>query len=280
MLVETTLEYWPVPSISLRDVVEQFALISALAGYDYGPSRHDELVRTFVTSLATKRIVILTGLSGSGKTKIAQNFGDWLGTGCLQIIAVRPDWTNPDPLLGYENGLSELKATGYAWNVPEALAFILRAVQNATEPHLLILDEMNLAHVERYFADVLSGIESNHSVVPNLVSQGGEWRIAHSDRARLPFPPNLFIVGTVNVDETTYMFSPKVLDPLRTQLSSVLQPMTSKCQLLHHRPSRRLASASIGIPQHCEPAGDPCEVGCAGRALVEGAARATGPTRA
>jgi 5-methylcytosine-specific restriction protein B len=205
-----------VEEVSFREVVERFNEDLVASGYRYGGTQHGELVRRFVTSLATKRFIILTGLSGSGKTKIAQQFGNWLGNDCLQIIAVRPDWMNPDPLLGYENGLSSLTDTGYAWNVPDALAFILHGIRHPDMAHLLLLDEMNLAHVERYFADVLSGMESNHQIVPDLIQSSGEWRMRTAVDPRLAFPSNVFVVGTVNVDETTYMFSPKVLDRANT----------------------------------------------------------------
>jgi hypothetical protein len=201
---------------TLADAVNAFADALRVAGLDYGPIRHHELTRSFIASLVTKRFVILTGLSGSGKTQIAKQFGTWLGPGRLKIVAVRPDWTNPDALLGYENGLSPLKDGGYAWHVPEALEVMLAAARDAENPYLLVLDEMNLAHVERYFADVLSGMESKHPVVPNLAPTPAGWRLTDPDRPKLPFPDNLFIVGTVNVDETTYMFSPKVLDRANT----------------------------------------------------------------
>ena len=165
-------------------------------------------------SLATKRLVLLTGLSGSGKTRLALAFGQWLGRDRYKIVAVRPDWTGPDALLGYENQLSLARDDGYAWVVPETLRFMLRAAKDPSHPYLLLLDEMNLAHVERYFADVLSGIESGEDILPNLVETNGEWRSATKDR--LPLPDNLFVVGTVNIDETTYMFSPKVLDRANT----------------------------------------------------------------
>ncbi len=111
--METTIDR-SVEPVSLYEVVEQFAADLRTAGLDYGGERHEELVRAFVVSLATKRFVILTGLSGSGKTKIAQCFGEWLGQYASRIIAVRPDCTNPDRLLGYENGLSQLRDHGYA----------------------------------------------------------------------------------------------------------------------------------------------------------------------
>jgi 5-methylcytosine-specific restriction protein B len=76
---------------------------------------------------------------------------------------------------------------------------------------------MNLAHVERYFADVLSGMESGEPILPNLErDQAGEWRLIEGGEERIQFPANLFVVGTVNIDETTYMFSPKVLDRANT----------------------------------------------------------------
>ena len=90
---------------------------------------------------------------------------------------------------------------------------MLKAAQDRLHPHLLILDEMNLAHVERYFADFLSGMESRQPCLPNLVKdEDGCWRVSTMGPSRLPLPRNLWVIGTVNVDETTYMFSPKVLD--------------------------------------------------------------------
>ena len=201
-------------NVTLADVCEAFADAVRESNLDYG-GRHEELIRSFVTSLATKGFVLLTGLSGSGKTRLAMAFGQWLGKGHLKIIAVRPDWTGPDTLLGYENQLSEMK-DGKAWDAPEALRFMLRAARDPDNPYLLLLDEMNLAHVERYFADVLSGIESREAVLPNLAESDGEWRLRPGEDSHIPFPSNLFVVGTVNIDETTYMFSPKVLDRANT----------------------------------------------------------------
>jgi 5-methylcytosine-specific restriction protein B len=80
---------------------------------------------------------------------------------------------------------------------------------------VLVLDEMNLAHVERYFSDALSGMESGAACLPNLARHDGLW-YPKGDQPYIPFPSNLFVIGTVNVDETTYMFSPKVLDRANT----------------------------------------------------------------
>lgn len=183
--------------------------------FGYG---HDDFVRIFVASLATKPFVILTGLSGSGKTQIAQQFGHWVGNDQLLVVPVRPDWTGSDALFGYEDALRPSAPDGRrAWHVPDPLCFMLKAARNPARPYVLVLDEMNLAHVERYFADVLSGMESGERTLPNLAKDDdGHWRLVPDDATLLPIPNNLFIIGTVNVDETTYMFSPKVLDRANT----------------------------------------------------------------
>lgn len=177
------------------------------------------LVRAFLSGLLAKPFAILTGLSGSGKTQLAMRLGDWLGSDAdgrsrYLVVPVRPDWTGPEALLGYEDALRSAEAKATVWYAPEALQFILRAAADPTVPYLLILDEMNLAHVERYFADFLSGAESREPVLPDLVrnEEGSTWELRSIPSERLPLPRNLFVVGTVNVDETTYMFSPKVLD--------------------------------------------------------------------
>ena len=127
------------------------------------------------------------------------------------MVPVRPDWTGPEFLFGYPDGLAERVDDRVVWAVPETLEFLLRAHQDASSPYVLVLDEMNLAHVERYFADFLSGIESREPVMPNLSLRDGRWTEPEAG-GRLPLPSNVIVIGTVNVDETTYMFSPKVLD--------------------------------------------------------------------
>lgn len=183
----------------------------------------------YITSLCTKPFVILTGLSGSGKTKLAQSFSKWLCTDSNQytIVAVGADWTNREPLLGYPNSLID---GNYVTPESGVLDLILKAIENYNsekiisnqiedisncKPYFLILDEMNLSHVERYFADFLSAMESGDEI--NLYS--GSSRTDNKGN-KIPcsfrLPPNLYIIGTVNIDETTYMFSPKVLDRANT----------------------------------------------------------------
>jgi 5-methylcytosine-specific restriction endonuclease McrBC GTP-binding regulatory subunit McrB len=130
------------------------------------------------------------------------------------FLSVRPDWRDSTSLLGYYNPLTET----YEWT--GFLHFLLRAVESHQAKDSLawfvILDEMNLAHVEYYFADLLSVIESGRD--DNGLSRE-PLRLTYPDTlvdnappSEIYFPPNLYIIGTVNMDETTHAFSPKVLD--------------------------------------------------------------------
>jgi 5-methylcytosine-specific restriction enzyme B len=203
-------------TMDLKTAADSFAGALQKSHVHFGAA-HQAVVRAFLASLATKRFAILTGLSGSGKTQIALRFGDWLGKDRLHVAPVRPDWTGAEALFGYEDALKPLVQDLAAWSVPEPLAFMLRAAADPANAYALVLDEMNLAHVERYFADVLSGMESGEKCLPNLArGSDGCWRLRSDSETRIPFPSNLFVIGTVNVDETTYMFSPKVLDRANT----------------------------------------------------------------
>ncbi|MBK9267049.1 MAG: hypothetical protein IPM54_45640 [Polyangiaceae bacterium] len=204
------------PLRDLKAICDDFATGLREANLVLG-THHDENVKAFVASLTTKRFLILTGLSGSGKTQLALRFGDWLGIDRVRVTPVRPDWTGAEALFGYEDALQPMRDGARAWHVPEALEFMLRAANDPDKPYLLILDEMNLAHVERYFADFLSGMETLQPCLPNLERyDDGLYRISPGTEPRLPMPANLFVVGTVNIDETTYLFSPKVLDRANT----------------------------------------------------------------
>ena len=134
-----------------------------------------------------------------------------------EVVAVRPDWTDHRGLLGYFNPL-----TGRYVRTP-FLELVMRAANEVTRageedrqaaPFFTVLDEMNLARVEHYFSDLLSCMESDEPVHlhDDDKVEAGETEDGRAVPKKLRIPPNLFVVGTVNVDETTYMFSPKVLD--------------------------------------------------------------------
>lgn len=135
----------------------------------------------------------------------------------LLFIPVQSNWTDRTELFGYYNQLE-----GKYSSTP-LLRFIQEATENPAVPHFLILDEMNLSKVEHYFSDFLSCLESRLvdesgiSQEPIYLHSRGDFAPADDPLveqvpARLYLPANLYVTGTVNVDETTYMFSPKVLD--------------------------------------------------------------------
>ena len=174
---------------------------------------HTDFSRRYITSLLAKPFVILTGNSGTGKTRISKQFAEYLeykyekenedGSKTEKknwtVVPVGADWTDNAKVLGFYNplgndGKGKYEKTG-----------ILKLIEEANEhdniPYFLILDEMNLSHVERYFSDFLSHMETPDTPFELDGYEG-----------TIDYPENLFVVGTVNIDETTYMFSPKVLD--------------------------------------------------------------------
>ena len=164
----------------------------------------ETLIKRLAYSLMAKPFVILSGLAGSGKTQLALAFAKCLSENIEEqvcTVSIGADWTNREPLLGYPNAL---KSGEYVMPESGVLQLLMRANEDPSKPYFLILDEMNLSVVERYFADFLSAMESGE---PIKLWDGNE-----EVPAEIKLPKNVFIIGTINVDETTYMFSPKVLD--------------------------------------------------------------------
>lgn len=163
------------------------------------------LIKRFAFSLMSKRFLILSGLAGSGKTQLAITFAQAMvkdEAEQMKVVAVGADWTNREPLLGFPNALQK-----DVYEKPESgvLDLLIEAEKHPEKPYFLILDEMNMSYVERYFADFLSVMESSRKIP---LWDGKDDGVP----ASVGLSENLFIIGTINVDETTYMFSPKVLD--------------------------------------------------------------------
>ena len=165
----------------------------------------ETLIKRLAYSLMAKPFVILSGLAGSGKTQLALAFAKCLSENIEEqvcTVSIGADWTNREPLLGYPNAL---KNDEYVLPESGVLQLLMRANEDQSKPYFLILDEMNLSVVERYFADFLSAMESGEPIK----LWDNESEVVPKEIA---LPKNVFIIGTINVDETTYMFSPKVLD--------------------------------------------------------------------
>lgn len=175
----------------------------------------DNLIKRFAFSLMSKRFLILSGLAGSGKTQLALAFANALVKNRekqMCVVSVGADWTNREPLLGFPNALQSGKYVKPESGVLDLLIEANKS-ENADKPFFLILDEMNMSYVERYFADFLSAMESKEAIsLWNTDEVKGEKSELDHVPQKVALPKNLFIIGTINVDETTYMFSPKVLD--------------------------------------------------------------------
>jgi ATPase AAA family len=208
-----------------------------------------DFTNRYITSLLTKPFVILTGNSGTGKTRIAKHFSQYLervidGNKNWLIVPVGADWTDNTKILGFYNPLEERYVS------TPILDFILQAMKNPSLPYFLILDEMNLSHVERYFSDFLSAMESDEEIPLYKLSENKA--NSEEDNTVIPekirLPKNLFVTGTVNIDETTYMFSPKVLDrsnvvEFKPQKEDVLE------LILDGREAKNIVTAGVGIAE-------------------------------
>ena len=180
-----------------------------------GFSYEDQLIENFYLSLKSKPFVILAGTSGTGKTRLVRLFAEAIGAKYHQV-AVRPDWSDSTDLFGH----TDLNGTFIPGCV---LEFLVEAQRNPNHPYILCLDEMNLARVEYYMSDFLSVIETREfrgdkimtdPLVPITV-YGKDTDALHK-YGEVLFPENLYVVGTVNMDETTFPFSRKVLDRANT----------------------------------------------------------------
>ena len=199
---------------NIGDAVEKLIKNIEVEGFVFQPWQ----IATFVTAIRTKPFVILAGVTGTGKSKLPALISNLTG-GSFELISVRPDWTDSSEVLGYVDLNDQFKEGQF-----------LRAVKTAAEKpnqfKLCIIDEMNLARVEHYFAEVLSTIENREPVdeggyqSSKLLSLKLDDKFTDWQNQRIP--GNLGIVGTVNMDESSHGFSRKVLDRAFTiELSDV-----------------------------------------------------------
>lgn len=194
-------------------VEEIEAAVAASGGYY--PAGEVRKIHAALNFHPKKHFVILSGLSGSGKTQLALRYAHAVhgfdGSAdrrdpFLFVCPVRPEWTDPTGLTGYYDVLSK------RYVVPPFLEAMLLATAHGHSPVFVVLDELNLARVEYYFSDILSCIESGESLKLHSSGVPIEGSNGSAVPAELPVPANLYITGTINVDETTNTVSDKVLD--------------------------------------------------------------------
>lgn len=180
-------------------------------GFNYDGS----LIENFYLGLKSKPFVILAGTSGTGKTRLVRLFAEAIKAE-YKLVSVRPDWSDSSDLFGHVDLNQKF--------VPGAIIdFVKQAELNPTKSYFLCLDEMNLARVEYYMSDILSAIEtrryeSGMIITDPVVSTANYGNDPHAPGryGKVILPGNLYIVGTVNMDETTFPFSKKVLDRANT----------------------------------------------------------------
>ena len=165
-----------------------------------------DLIRFFVAALGTSRIVILQGLSGTGKTSLAYAFGKFVQSDST-VVSVQPSWRERTELYGYYNEFTK------AYSETD----FLRAVYEANyyrDPHLVILDEMNIARVEYYFAELLSILEMPLESEWNIDIVTATWDNDPCliNNGKLHISNNLWFVGTINNDDSTFAVADKVYD--------------------------------------------------------------------
>lgn len=206
-------------------------------------SSTSSLYRPFITAIKSKPFLLLAGISGTGKSRIVRE----LARACwdegseeyevhkprnFEMVQVKPNWHDSSELIGYVSRVSGEPV----YVAGDFLRFVARAWEEPSVPYFLCLDEMNLAPVEQYFAEYLSVIESRKAnedgeiiTDPILKKSKEDWyrvltgELTDDDEVRERFledgiciPQNLIVIGTVNMDETTFSFSRKVLDRAMT----------------------------------------------------------------
>lgn len=216
---------------------------------DLGTSLHSIYFqyRPYITAIKSKPFLLLAGISGTGKSRIVRE----LARACwdegsekfeaqkpknFEMVQVKPNWHDSSELIGYVSRID-----GVRYVVGPFLKFMVKAMQDPETPYFLCLDEMNLAPVEQYFAEYLSVVESRRrqedgtittdpivdysnteeykSLIDQLFPDDYDLRkeyLTEEGGKRLRIPNNLIVVGTVNMDETTFSFSRKVLDRAMT----------------------------------------------------------------
>lgn len=232
------------PLVELMDKDEKHMLLSGY--FDNQPSDTSSIFskyRPYITAIKSKPFLLLAGISGTGKSRIVRE----LARACwdvdseehkaqkpknFEMVQVKPNWHDSSELIGYVSRVSGSPV----FVAGDFLKFVAKAWENLDVPCFLCLDEMNLAPVEQYFAEYLSVVESRKcqedgtiTTDPILEKSKEDWyrvltaELTEDEDIRTRFlndgiciPQNLIVVGTVNMDETTFSFSRKVLDRAMT----------------------------------------------------------------
>ncbi len=190
-------------SFTLASLIDDFRCFSASKLHLY---YDNTILRPFFAGLACGKLIILQGISGTGKTSLAYAWGKFVKKDSC-VSSVEPSWRDKSDFLGYFNEFSK------KFNETKALGEIYESGFD-DDVHTIILDEMNLARVEYYFADLLSILEmpDRSEWLVDIVSAGWPNDPKNIINGKLRLPGNLWYIGTINNDESTFMVTDKVYD--------------------------------------------------------------------
>ena len=189
--------------LSLEEICDRFRNFNcSRMGLYYEP----KIIRLFISAFGCTRLLILQGISGTGKTSLPYSFGKFTQND-VEIAAVQPSWRDRTELFGYFNEFTK------RFNETEILKRLYEATYT-DNVYVVILDEMNIARVEYYFAEMLSILEmpSRDEWVIDLVPSGWDNDPKHIVDGRFKLPENTWYVGTANNDDSTFSISDKVYD--------------------------------------------------------------------
>ena len=165
-----------------------------------------DMMRLFISALASTKLVILQGISGTGKTSLAYAWGKFLKHDSC-VASVQPSWRDRTELFGYFNEFTK------KFNETEVLKEMYKAGYT-DDVYTVILDEMNIARVEYYFAEMLSILEmpNKNEWVIEIVPSSWKTDPKRLKDGKLKIPPNMWYIGTINNDDSTFMVTDKVYD--------------------------------------------------------------------
>jgi len=190
-------------NFTLEECIDNFKCFAASKLHLY---YHEDLLRPFFAGLACGKLIILQGISGTGKTSLAYAWGKFVNHDSC-VAPVMPSWRDKTELLGYFNEFTK------KFNETGVLEELYLA-KHDDDVHTIILDEMNIARVEYYFAEFLSILEmpDRNEWIVELVTSSWPQDPKRLDHGKIQLPVNLWFIGTINNDDSTFMVSDKVYD--------------------------------------------------------------------
>ncbi len=231
-------------SFTLPELVNNFRQFSASELKLY---YQEDIIRLFIASLASTKLVILQGISGTGKTSLAYAWGKFLKHDSC-VASVQPSWRDRTELFGYFNEFTK------KFNETEVLREIYLAGYT-DDIYTVILDEMNISRVEYYFAEMLSILEmpSQDEWIVELVPSAWPTDPKHLESGKLKIAPNVWYIGTINNDDSTFMVTDKVYDramPIDiNDKGQVFEPIPTEAQDINYSYVRSLFDEAINNNQ-------------------------------